>query len=218
MTHVLIVEDEVRITSFVQRGLSAAGYAVSSASTGLEALDILAGGLIDLVLLDIGLPDISGFDVLARLRANGSTIPVIALTARDSAGDLVAGLDGGADDYIPKPFTFDELLARIRARLRDRDRAVVTRLEHNGLVLDLLERRATIGGREIELPAREFALAEELMRHAGQVLSREQLLSRVWGYDFDPGSNVVDVYVRYLRSKLGHERIQTVRGAGYRLV
>lgn len=218
MTHVLIVEDEERITSFVRRGLSTAGYAVSSAGTGLEALEILRGGLIDLVLLDIGLPDISGFDVLARLRADGSTIPVIALTARDSARDLVAGLDGGADDYIPKPFTFDELLARIRARLRDRARAVVTRLEHNGLVLDLFERSVTVGGRDIELPAREFALVEELMRHAGQVLSREQLLSRVWGYDFDPGSNVVDVYVRYLRSKLGYERIQTVRGAGYRLV
>ncbi|HWH97820.1 MAG TPA: response regulator transcription factor [Pseudolysinimonas sp.] len=218
MTHVLIVDDEERIVSFVRHGLTAAGYVVSSTSSGLEALEMLRGDGIDLVLLDIGLPDISGLEVLAHLRADGSKVPVIALTARDSSRDLVAGLDGGADDYIPKPFTFDELLARIRARLRDRDRSVPTRLEHDGLVLDLLERRANLGDREVDLSAREFALAEELLRHAGQVLSREQLLSRVWGYDFDPGSNVVDVYVRYLRSKLGHERIETVRGAGYRLV
>jgi two-component system copper resistance phosphate regulon response regulator CusR len=217
MTHILIVEDEERIVSFVHRGLTAAGYVASSTDSGLEALEMLRAGGIDLVLLDIGLPDISGLDVLARLRAEESTIPVIALTARDSAHDLVAGLDGGADDYIPKPFTFDELLARIRARLRDRERGVPIRLEHGGLVLDLLERKATIGDHDIELSAREFALIEELMRHAGQVLSREQLLSRVWGYDFDPGSNVVDVYVRYLRTKLGPERIETVRGAGYRL-
>jgi len=218
MTHILIVDDEERIVSFVRRGLTAAGYLTSSTGSGLEALALLRAGGIDLVLLDIGLPDISGLEVLARLRADGSTVTVIALTARDSARDLVAGLDGGADDYVPKPFTFDELLARIRARLRDRDRAVTTRLEHDGLVLDLLDRRASIGDRDNELSAREFALAEELIRHAGQVLSREQLLSRVWGYDFDPGSNVVDVYVRYLRTKLGPERIETVRGAGYRLV
>jgi two-component system copper resistance phosphate regulon response regulator CusR len=218
MTHILIVDDEERIVSFVRRGLTAAGYATSSAGSGQEALALLRAGGIDLVLLDIGLPDISGLEVLARLRADGSTVTVIALTARDSARDLVAGLDGGADDYVPKPFTFDELLARIRARLRDRDRAVATRLEHGDLVLDLLDRRATIGDHDIELSAREFALAEELLRHAGQVLSREQLLSRVWGYDFDPGSNVVDVYIRYLRTKLGAERIETVRGAGYRLV
>lgn len=218
MTHILIVDDEERIVSFVRRGLTAAGYATSSTGSGLDALALLRAGGIDLVLLDIGLPDISGLEVLARLRADGSTVTVIALTARDSARDLVAGLDGGADDYVPKPFTFDELLARIRARLRDRDRAVATRLEHGDLVLDLLDRRASIGDLEIELSAREFALAEELLRHAGQVLSREQLLSRVWGYDFDPGSNVVDVYIRYLRTKLGAERIETVRGAGYRLI
>lgn len=218
MTQLLVVEDEDRITAFVRRGLTAAGYVVSSAPTGLEALEILESGGIDLVLLDIGLPDISGFEVLTRLRAAGSTVPVIALTARDSARDLAAGLDAGADDYIRKPFTLDELLARIRARLRDRERATVTRLEHNGLALDLLERRAVVDGRHVELPAREFALAEVLMRNAGLVLSREHLLSRVWGFDFDPGSNIVDVYVRYLRSKLGHDRIETVRGEGYRLV
>ena len=218
MTHVLIVEDEDRIVSFVRKGLTAAGYLVSSTGSGFEALEILKVGGIDLVLLDLGLPDLGGLDVLARLRAAGSVVPVIALTARDSSQDLAAGLDGGADDYIPKPFTFDELLARIRARLRDRERAGVTRLEHGGLVLDLLDRRATVAGREVELSSREFALAEQLMRHAGEVLTREQLLSRVWGFDFDPGSNVVDVYIRYLRAKLGAELIETVRGAGYRLV
>ena len=218
MIHVLVVEDEERIVSFVRRGLTAAGYLVSSAGAGYEALEMLRGGGIDLVLLDIGLPDITGLDVLERLRADGSTVPVIALTARDSARDIAAGLDGGADDYIAKPFTFDELLARIRARLRDRERDSPTRLEHDGIVLDLLERRAVVGGREVDLPTREFALAEEFFRHPGEVLSREQLLSRVWGYDFDPGSNVVDVYVRYLRAKIGAERIETVRGAGYRLV
>ena len=216
MTHVLVVDDEERITSFVRRGLVAAGYVVSSTTSGLEALEILRHGEVDLVLLDIGFPDISGLEVLARLRASGSTVSVIALTARDSARDLVSGLDAGADDYIPKPFTFDEVLARIRARLRDRDRAAPTRIERGGVVLDLLERRAIVEGRDVELSTREFALAEELLRSAGDVLSRELLLSRVWGYDFDPGSNVVDVYVRYLRAKLGPHRIETIRGVGYR--
>ena len=217
MTHVLIIEDDERVVSFLRRGLSAAGYTVSSAESGQKGLTLAAGG-VDLVLLDIGLPDMSGFSVLEALRRDGHDLPVIALTARDSPRDLVAGLDGGADDYIVKPFTFDEVLARIRARLRDRDRSAATRLEHGDLVLDLLERRATVGGREVDLSSREFALAEELVRHAGTVLSREQLLSRVWGFDFDPGSNVVDVYVRYLRGKFGADRIETVRGAGYRLV
>lgn len=218
MTHVLVVEDEERIVSFVRRGLTAAGYVVSSTGSGLEALEMLRGGGVDLVLLDIGLPDLDGLQVVTRMRAAGLDLPVIALTARDSARDLVAGLDGGADDYIPKPFTFDELLARIRARLRDRDRAQPTSLERDGLVLDLLARTVSVDSRVIELPTREFALLEELVRNAGVVLSREQLLSRVWGYDFDPGSNVVDVYVRYLRTKIGAARIETVRGEGYRLV
>lgn len=218
MTHVLVVEDEERIASFVARGLTSAGYVVSGATTGAAAWDILQAGTVDVVLLDIGLPDISGFAVLERMRSAGMDIPVIALTARDSPRDVVAGLDGGAADYIVKPFTFDEVLARIRARLRDRERGGATRLEHGDLVLDLLQRRVTVAGRGVDLSAREFTLAEEFLRHPGTVLSREQLLSRVWGYDFDPGSNIVDVYVRYLRSKLGAERIETVRGMGYRLV
>lgn len=217
MTHVLVVEDEERIVSFVRRGLTAAGYEVTSTASGLEALDLLNRGGVDLVLLDFGLPDLDGLEVVQRMRAAGLDLPVIALTARDSARDLVVGLDGGADDYIPKPFTFEELLARIRARLRDRTRAQPTILERGGLVLDLLARTATVGGRVIELPTREFALLEEFVRHAGEVLTREHLLSRVWGYEFDPGSNVVDVYVRYLRTKVGAARIETVRGEGYRL-
>lgn len=217
MTHVLVVEDEERIVSFVRRGLTAAGYEVTSTASGIEALDLLNRGGVDLVLLDFGLPDLDGLEVVQRMRAAGLDLPVIALTARDSARDLVVGLDGGADDYIPKPFTFEELLARIRARLRDRTRAQPTILERDGLVLDLLARTATVGGRVIELPTREFALLEEFVRHAGEVLTREHLLSRVWGYEFDPGSNVVDVYVRYLRTKVGAARIETVRGEGYRL-
>jgi DNA-binding response OmpR family regulator len=217
VTHVLVVEDEERIVSFVRRGLTAAGYEVSATASGLEALDLLGRGGIDLVLLDFGLPDLDGLEVVGRMRAAGLDLPVIALTARDSARDLVVGLDGGADDYIPKPFTFDELLARIRARLRDRTRALPTVLERDGLVLDLLARTVTVDARVIDLPTREFALLEELVRHAGEVLTREHLLSRVWGYEFDPGSNVVDVYVRYLRTKVGAARIETVRGEGYRL-
>ena len=138
------------------------------------------------------------------------------LTARSSTRDTVEGLDAGANDYVSKPFTFDELLARVRSRLREGSAPTATSITHGDVVLDILARRATVNGREVELSAREFALAEQFLRSPGQVLSREQLLSRVWGMDFDPGSNVVDVYVRYLRGKLGAEHISTIRGAGYR--
>ncbi len=144
-------------------------------------------------------------------------MPVIMLTARVELEDTVAGLEGGADDYLGKPFRFDELVARIRLRMRREEAAAPTQLSHRDLVLDIRTRRAHVGGAAVELSAREFALAEELVRHAGQVLSREQLLSRVWGFDFDPGSNVVDVYIGYLRQKLGPGRIETMRGVGYRL-
>ena len=138
------------------------------------------------------------------------------LTARSSTRDTVEGLDAGASDYVPKPFTFDELLARVRSRLRDTVGSAPTALSHGDIVMDILARRVTVGSREVELSAREFALAEQFLRSPGQVLSREVLLSRVWGMDFDPGSNVVDVYVRYLRTKVGAHHIATVRGAGYR--
>ncbi len=217
MSRILIAEDEARISSFIDKGLRAAGFTTIVVSTGPDALEHALAGDADLLVLDIGLPGIDGYEVMRRLRAAGVPMPVIVLTARTSAEDTLASLEGGANDYMPKPFRFDELLARVRLRLADAGRVVETVLAAGDLELDLHTRRALVDGREIELSAREFALAEELIRHAGRVLSREQLLSRVWGYDFDPGSNVVDVYVGYLRTKLGAERIETVRGMGYRL-
>ena len=217
MRRILLAEDEERIASFVEKGLRSSGFTPTVVADGRQALERALTGEFDLLVLDIGLPTMDGFAVLQRLRAARSTLPVVILTARDSVTDTVAGLDGGADDYIAKPFRFEELLARIRLRLRDDRGPEPTVLSAGDLSLDLRSRRVTVGGRTTELSAREFALAEVLLRHPGQVLSREQLLSGVWGFDFDPGSNVVDVYVRYLRKKLGAERIQTVRGMGYRL-
>ncbi len=217
MAAILIAEDEARIASFIDKGLRAAGYATTIVGTGADALGHARTGAFDLMVLDIGLPGMDGYTVLQELRAAGSTTPVIILTARTSGDDVLAGLQGGADDYMRKPFRFDELLARIRLRLRDATLAAPPVLARGDLSLDTRSRRATVGDRVVDLSAREFALAEEFVRHPDQVLSREQLLSRVWGYDFDPASNVVDVYVRYLRGKLGAERIETVRGAGYRL-
>ena len=221
MSTVLIVEDEARIASFLTKGLKAAGFTPRVVAKGGEAVEAVLLGGIDLILLDVGLPDIDGFEVLERLRGQGVRTPIIMLTARSSVSDRVAGLESGADDYMPKPFSFEELVARIRLRLRPpaaesaADRNLV---EHNGLVLDLRTRRVSADGHWVDLSAREFSLAETFMRHPGQVLSREQLLARVWGLDFDPGSNVVDVYVSYLRGKLGKNRLETVRGVGYRLV
>ncbi|MEE2815691.1 MAG: response regulator transcription factor [Actinomycetota bacterium] len=211
-----MAEDEERISAFVAKGLEAAGYQTLIVDDGAEALDTALGGDVDLVLLDVGLPTMDGFDVLRSLRGQGSSVPVIMLTARTSTRDTVDGLDSGANDYVAKPFKFDELLARVRSRLREPVSLGSINISHGEVTLDVLTRRASIGGREIDLSAREFALTEEFLRHAGHVLSREQLLSRVWGLDFDPGSNVVDVYVRYLRAKFGAGRIVTVRGAGYR--
>ena len=219
MSQILIVEDEPRIASFVAKGLRAAGYATVMETSGEAAVMMAVHEPIDLIVLDVGLPDIDGFEVLARLRGQGVQIPVIMLTARSSVADRVAGLQSGADDYMPKPFAFEELLARIQLRLRAASAGDDTFvLTHGNLSLDLRTRLATVDGKEVELTAREFTLAETFLRNRGNVLSREQLLSGVWGYDFDPGSNVVDVYVRYLRRKLGAEHFETVRGMGYRLV
>jgi two-component system copper resistance phosphate regulon response regulator CusR len=217
MSRILIAEDEQRISSFVDKGLVAAGYTTQVVTDGAEAIDLVLGGGFDLLVLDIGLPSADGFEVMRRIRRAGATLPVIVLTARTSAEDTLASLEGGANDYMPKPFRFDELLARVRLRLADANQGGLPRLALDGLELDLRTRRAVVDGREVELSAREFALAEELLRHADRVLSREQLLSRVWGYDFDPGSNIVDVYIGYLRTKLGAEHIETVRGMGYRM-
>lgn len=223
MPSILIAEDEQRIASFLEKGLGAAGFGVTTATDGPAALNAALTGFYDLLLLDLGLPALDGLDVLKRLRDQGSSMPVIILTARDSAADTVAGFEGGANDYVSKPFRFDELLARIRARLTDADSrtgpisVLLPALRHGDLELDLRTRRISVAGVAVDLSAREFALAEEFLRSPEQVLSREQLLSRVWGFDFDPGSNVVDVYVRYLRRKIGPERLETVRGMGYRL-
>ncbi|UFU05778.1 response regulator transcription factor [Ruania halotolerans] len=218
MSQILIAEDEARIASFVAKGLRAAGYTPTTVGTAADTVDLASTGDFDLLILDLGLPDQDGFEVLRAVRSLGVTIPVIILTARSSVTDTVAGLEGGADDYMAKPFRFEELLARVRLRLRsDITSSEPTVLSHGGLSLDLRTRRARVNERDVDLSAREFTLTETFLRSPGQVLSREQLLSRVWGYDFDPGSNVVDVYVRYLRKKLGAHRFETVRGMGYRL-
>ena len=215
---ILVIEDEVGIVTFLRRGLEAAGYPVLDSADGATGLAMAQRDDVRLVVLDLGLPGLAGEEVLARLRVLRPSLPVIVLTAKDTVADKVANLEAGADDYVVKPFSFSELLARVRARLRATDQPTVARLEAGDLTLDLLTRRVSVGGRSVDLSTREFALAEVLVRHAGQVLSKAQLLDQVWGYDFDGGSNVVEVYVRHLRRKLGAERIETVRGAGYRLV
>lgn len=221
MATILLAEDEPRIASFIKKGLEAHEFTVTVSPSGREALTLGLYGDFDLCILDIGLQDLDGFAVLEQLRGSGSTLPVIVLTARDSVNDRVHGLSGGADDYMAKPFSFEELLVRVRLRLqsartRQVDGEVSSLLTKGEVSLDLFKREVTVNSKTLELSAREFALLEYLMRHEGAVLSREQVLSSVWGFDYDPGSNVVDVYIRYLRKKLGAERIETVRGSGYR--
>ena len=216
MTRILIAEDEPGISSFLEKGLRAEGFTTMVVETGVSAAQTARDDSFDLMILDLGLPGMDGQDVLSEIRGRGEKMPVIILTARKGVEDRVAGLEGGADDYVIKPFAFAEVLARVRVRLREIPSADVTLIESGGIRLDLRTRKVTVEGSEVDLSAREFALAETLMRHPGQVLSREQLLSHVWGYDFDPGSNIVDVYVGYLRKKLGDRAIETVRGMGYR--
>jgi DNA-binding response OmpR family regulator len=218
VNRILIAEDEPRLASFLEKGLRSNGFVTTRAEDGDRASLLARDDDFDLLVLDLGLPGKDGTDVLRELRASGQRMPVIILTARDDVGDKVGGLEGGADDYVTKPFRFEELLARVRARLRDERTVERTVLRAGAIVLDLRTRRASTDGHTVDLTAREFTMLEVLIRHAGQVLSREQLLSHVWGYDYDPGSNVVDVYVGYLRKKLGSESIETVRGMGYRLV
>jgi two-component system copper resistance phosphate regulon response regulator CusR len=217
MNRVLIVEDEPRISSFIEKGLTANGFTTSATESGNDALILAKSGNFDLIILDIGLPDRDGIDVLRDLRVHNKSLPVIILTARDGVPEKVQGLESGADDYMTKPFSFEELLARVRVRLRADRVPEQTVLKAGDATLDLRTRRVLVSGRDIELTAREFVLAETFFRHPGQVLSREQLLSHVWGYDYDPGSNIVDVYVGYLRKKIGDDRIKTLRGMGYRL-
>jgi two-component system response regulator QseB len=218
VSRILIAEDEPRLASFLEKGLRANGFTTTVAADGATAGLMARDDEFDLLILDLGLPGKDGSVVLSELRAAGQRMPVVILTARDDVGDKVAGLDSGADDYVTKPFRFEELLARVRARLRDERTVEPTFLRAGEVTLDLRTRRASANGETMELTAREFTMLEVLMRHPGQVLSREQLLSHVWGYDYDPGSNVVDVYIGYLRKKLGQDAIQTVRGMGYRLI
>jgi DNA-binding response OmpR family regulator len=219
MNRILIIEDNPRITAFLETGLQAHGFTTTVVRTANAALQMVQGAEFDLVILDLGLPDRDGLDVLAEMRGQGETLPIIVLTARDGLDDTVAGLEGGADDYITKPFRFEELLARVRVQLRNRHlpRAKEeTRLQVGNITLDLLTRQVWVGDRPVELSTREFLLVEVFLRHPMQVMTREQLLDRIWGYDYDPGTNIVNVYVGHLRKKLGEDAIETVRGIGYR--
>jgi len=221
---ILIVEDDTGIVSFLVKGLRAEGYATVVAPDGTDALRLLASGTesFDLVLLDLGLPGTSGDDVLSALRQRDTALPVIILTARAELADKIQGLELGANDYVTKPFSFAELLARIRAALRSAAQSSSSELVVGDLRLDLMTKIAWRGGRRIDLAPREWAMLELFMRHPTHVLSRARILNEVWEYGFDPGNNVVDVYVSYLRKKLNivglEPLIQTVRGAGYRLI
>ena len=217
---ILVIEDDPRIVRFLERGLAASGHPVQSVSDGLQGALAALDASVELVILDLALPGLDGLDVLARIRADRPKLPVIVLTARDSLDSKVKALEGGADDYMLKPFAFEELRARILALTRRADQQQASQLQLGDLRVDLLAHRAWRGDRPIDLSSREFSLIVYLMRHPGQVLSREQILSAVWDYDFDPTSNVVDVYIRYLRRKIDKPAtpslIDTIRGAGYR--
>jgi DNA-binding response OmpR family regulator len=217
MNRILIAEDEPGMASFLDKGLASRGYATKVVADGAAAIAVGSDENFDLLILDLGLPDIDGLSVLRELRRRGERLPVLILTARDDLRDKVEGLDAGAADYVTKPFRLEELLARVRVQLRDGRATEPTVLEVSGITLDIRTRKAMVSGELVDLTAREFTMLETLMSHPGQVLSREQLLAHVWGYDYDPGSNVVEVYVRYLRRKLGEDAIETVRGMGYRL-
>ena len=217
MPYVLLLDDDPRIREIVERGLGARGFDVTTASDGGGGAELARSLDVDLILLDLLLPDMRGVDVLEDVRAAKPRLPVIALTALDDLGSKITGLDAGADDYVTKPFSVDELAARIRARLRwDNDEQTVLRA--GSLSVDLVAHRAVLNGKEVRLSARELSLLATFMRHTGNVLSRDQLLSQVWDLDFDPGSNVVDVHVSALRRKIGPDYIETVRGLGYRFV
>jgi two-component system OmpR family response regulator len=213
----LVVEDQPKLASLIQRGLSEEGYAVDVAPDGPQALVRATATEYDVIVLDVMLPGLDGFEVCRRLRAQTVQSPVLMLTARDGVDDRIAGLDLGADDYLTKPFAFDELVARLRALTRRGALERTPVLEVGELHLDPRTKQVRRGDEEVELSAKEFALLETFMRHPGQVLSRFELLEHAWDFAYENRSNVVDVYVRYLRQKLGASTIETVRGAGYRL-
>jgi two-component system, OmpR family, response regulator len=216
VSRVLVAEDDPLIGSLLEKGLRSHGFSTFLVDDGEQALNLALTDEFDLLVLDMGLPEREGFHVLQELRARGRMLPILVLTGR-SERDAAACLEAGADDYMRKPFRFEELLARVRTRLRGPGKEQPHVLAAGGVRMDLLTRRVTVGDVEIDLTVREFALLETLMRNADQVLSREQLLSNVWGYSFDPTTNVVNVYVNSLRKKLGRDLIETVRGVGYRL-
>jgi DNA-binding response OmpR family regulator len=215
--NLLVVEDEQRLASFLTKGLRAHGYSVEWVQYGQDALRRLLLPGISLVILDLGLPDLDGLEVLEGLRKRGSAVPVLVLSARGRLDDRVTGLNLGADDYLGKPFAFEELLARVRANLRPRATGPPGVLQAGGISIDPLRREVTVDGRAISLSAREFSLLKAFADHPGQVLSRQELLSMAWDINFDPQTNLVDVYIGYLRRKLGEPTIATIRGAGYRL-
>jgi two-component system copper resistance phosphate regulon response regulator CusR len=212
---VLVVEDEGKIASFIVKGLAGAGYETEHVATGGEAIERAPDA--DVIVLDLGLPDLDGIDVIRRIRAQDLETQVIVLTARAELADRVHGLEHGADDYLVKPFAFEELLARIRARVRSIEQVERRHLSVDAIRMDLLDRTVSVEGRRVDLSSRQFELLEVFLRSGGAVLTREQLLEQVWGLAFDPGTNVVDVYVGYLRRKIGPDRIETVRNRGYRL-
>ncbi|MEO0948728.1 MAG: response regulator transcription factor [Cyanobacteria bacterium J06641_5] len=216
---ILVVEDEVKLAQFIELELKYEGYEVTVANDGLSGLTAARSDEFDLLLLDWMLPGVSGVEICRRLRDTGDRVPVILITAKDDVSDRVAGLDAGADDYVVKPFSVEELLARIRAQLRRTQEEDTTQLEFLDLRLNTSTREVYRGERSIELTAKEFDLLDYLISHPKQVLTRDQILERVWGYDFVGDSNIIEVYVRYLRLKLeaeGESRlIQTVRGVGY---
>ena len=221
MSRILIAEDDNGIAEFIARGLESAGYSCDVTDNGPVAFGMARSGAYQLMILDLGLPNMDGTDILEQLRSLGTTLPIIVLTARTALEDRLRTLEGGANDYMPNPFQFAELLARVRLRLAesnpDMNGANSTQIHHNGMVLDLRAHRVLIDDKWRDLSRRELGLLETLMRHPRQILSRSQLLSQVWGMDFDPGSNVVDVYIRSLRKKIGADKVETVRGSGYRL-
>jgi DNA-binding response OmpR family regulator len=220
MNRILIAEDEQRIANFLEKGLQANGFTTPQVANGNEAASIACSENFDLLILDINLPNKDGWKVLEEVRGRGEKMPIIILTARGDVSDRVAGLESGADDYMTKPFSLEELVARVRLRLRDASAPKANEemvLKVGDVTLDLRKRVVKQGDRTLDLSVREFALMEMFLRHPGQVLSRDSLLEHVWGYDYDPGSNIVDVYVGYLRKKLKGDYIETVRGIGYKL-
>jgi two-component system, OmpR family, response regulator QseB len=220
MHRILIAEDEPRIAAFLEKGLQANGFSTTVADNGNDVAARIDAEAFSLLILDLGLPGKDGWTILEELRGQGQQLPIVILTAQDEVQDKVAGLEGGANDYITKPFRFEELLARVRVQLREHpqvNHSDPLTLQAGDIILNLKTRQVQVGNQQVELSTREFILAETFLRHPGQVMSREQLLDHVWGYDYDPGSNIVDVYVGYLRKKLRGNQIETVRGIGYRL-